>query len=195
MRRIARIIGVLLVAGGVFAGFASSAGATKPAPEHKVTLCHRTGSATNPYIEVTVDIASSGYVKGGHNHHEQVGNGLGGDIIPAYTYGDFSYPGKGLDGDGAAILANHCRLLAPPVTQPPTTVKPPVKPQPPTAPVPPGTPPGLVLAPIPPSAVGSPVAQTPGQLPFTGSSTVPLLLGGLGSVLFGSTLIRRRATA
>lgn len=99
----------------------SPANATKPNPDHKVTLCHRTGSATNPYVVITTDIASDGYVKGGHNEHEQVGNGLGGDIIPAYEYTDveggvFSYPGKNLDfvfpnGEtGAEVLAAGCVL-------------------------------------------------------------------------------------
>lgn len=48
---------------------------------HKVTYCHRTGSAKNPYVVVTSDIKS---VNGptDHQHHEQVGNGEGPDIIP-----------------------------------------------------------------------------------------------------------------
>lgn len=94
-----------------------------PNDGHKITLCHRTGSADNPYVSVTVDIASSGFVQGGHTNHEQVGNGLGGDIIPAYEafakdgkeWVPFSYPGKNLDTiiggvTGAEILAAGCQI-------------------------------------------------------------------------------------
>ena len=52
---------------------------------HKVTFCHRTGSAKNPYVLVTSDIKSVNDFDLGttdHQHHEQVGNGLGPDIIP-----------------------------------------------------------------------------------------------------------------
>ncbi len=52
---------------------------------HKVTYCHRTGSAKNPYVVVTSDIKSVNDIDSmttDHQHHEQVGNGLGPDIIP-----------------------------------------------------------------------------------------------------------------
>lgn len=81
---------------------------TNPNADHKVTLCHRTGSASggnqhNGYDLITVDIASSGLVKGGHAGHEQIGNGPGGDLIPPYDayakvkgeWVKFSYAGKG----------------------------------------------------------------------------------------------------
>src|SRR4029079_7285800 len=32
--------------------------ATKPDPLHQVTICHRTNSVTNPYVQITVDEAS-----------------------------------------------------------------------------------------------------------------------------------------
>jgi hypothetical protein len=52
---------------------------------HKVTYCHRTGSAKNPYVVITSDIASVNdldAMTSDHQSHEQVGNGLGPDIIP-----------------------------------------------------------------------------------------------------------------
>lgn len=116
-------------AGFMLAAIPAHATNTDPNADHKVTLCHRTGSAAggelkNGYNEITVDIASSGLVKGGHTNHEQVGNGPGPDIIPAYEafakvkgqWEAFSYPGKGLDWvfedgtTGAEFLANGCAL-------------------------------------------------------------------------------------
>ena len=37
---------------------AGTATATKPHPDHKVQLCHRTASDTNPYVLIDVDEAS-----------------------------------------------------------------------------------------------------------------------------------------
>lgn len=124
-----------LLLGALSIGFAlpASATPTDPNEDHKVTICHRTGSADggelkNGYNEITVDIASSGLVKGGHTGHEQIGNGPGPDIIPAYEayakvmgeWVEFSYPGLNLDyvfedgTTGAEFLANGCALNTPP---------------------------------------------------------------------------------
>jgi hypothetical protein len=157
---------------------ANAAWATKPDPGHKVTLCHRTGSATNPYIVITTDIASDGYVKGGHNNHEQVGNGLGGDIIPAYTYQDFSYPGKNLDfvfpnGEtGAEVLAAGCVLTSVSPTPTPTETPPPTSTPPPTTP-PPTTKPPKTHTPTWTPTWTPTNGATPGKHPlaFTGSNT------------------------
>ena len=109
------VVGAALVA-------PAAAFATQPAPDHKVTICHRTNSDTNPYVVIDVDIASSGHLKGGHDtRHEGPIWELGlkaqhvewGDIIPPYTYGEFSYPGQNWTADGQAIRANGCAMPDP----------------------------------------------------------------------------------
>lgn len=125
---LAAAVGVL---GTTLAAGLSPAAATMP-PDHKVTICHATHSVTNPYVEITVDIASSGYVRGGHADHtgpvpaspddlaQFKADGVHwGDVIPAYTYGDFSYPGLNNTDVGLSLLENGC--LVP--EQPPATVK------------------------------------------------------------------------
>jgi hypothetical protein len=122
-----RIAGGAVIAGLVL-GTAllapSAALATKPAPDHQVTICHRTNSDTNPYVEITVDIASSGHLKGGHDteHEGPIWNPTlktqkieWGDIIPPYTYLDFSYPGQNIGPEGQAILDNGCVVPGQPV--------------------------------------------------------------------------------
>jgi|GEM_PF-4017218 len=52
-RFIATLAAIPFVAFGVL-GAAQTASATPP-PDHKVTFCHATGSATNPYVIITTD--------------------------------------------------------------------------------------------------------------------------------------------
>jgi LPXTG-motif cell wall-anchored protein len=77
-----------------------SAKATQPTPDHTVTLCHATSSDENPYVELTVDIASVKFL--GHHSHAD-------DIIPAFTIGNLVYPGKNVPA-GQAILDNECNI-------------------------------------------------------------------------------------
>lgn len=132
-----RIVGWLVVAGLLGAALIapSAALATKPDPGHKVTVCHATNSDTNPYVVKSVDIASSGYVKGGHSDHAgpiwdatlKAKHISWGDIIPSYTYGTFSYPGLNWTAQGQAIRNAGCTIpkatksLSP--TPTPTTVQ------------------------------------------------------------------------
>lgn len=82
-----------------------------PKVTDNVTLCHATASATNPFVEETVD-PDSIVRKSGHDSHE-------GDIIPAFDYADGSYPGKNLDQ--AALLDSGCQAIEESPTTEPTT--------------------------------------------------------------------------
>jgi LPXTG-motif cell wall-anchored protein len=131
--RRARVVGMSAIAIGILLLFTAAtplaAGATQPSPEHQVTLCHATDSYSNPYVSVTVDVASVQFEgHDGHNgpvfyadipKHEQWG-----DIIPPFDYGDAgSYPGKNWTTAGQAIWNAGC-AVAPPTTtttEPPTT--------------------------------------------------------------------------
>jgi LPXTG-motif cell wall-anchored protein len=113
----------------VLLGIMPSAGATKPSPEHKITLCHRTDSYTNPYVVITVDIASVQFE--GHDGH----NGpvffpsipkhqKWGDIIPPFNFGPgHVYAGKNWTSAGQAVFDNGCASVTvpPPSTAPKTT--------------------------------------------------------------------------
>lgn len=92
--------------------------------EHKVTICHRTNSATNPYVQITVDFhAVDGH--GEDSDHAGVHTGgvyepgmkesgeAWGDIIPAFTTPDGeSHPAVNWTEAGQAIFANGCELPA-----------------------------------------------------------------------------------
>jgi hypothetical protein len=172
------------------------ASATKP-PDHKVTICHATGSSTNPFVIINVDIASSGYLKAGHDLHDD-------DIIPPYTYGTFSYPGKNWTASGQTILANGCRLA---VAAQPSLVTSPTQATSPTQ----GGSPGAGGSPT--SGAGSgavsgssasagSTAGSQGEvLAETGMNSPDMMLGillvVLGSIgtIAGTISIRRRRTA
>jgi hypothetical protein len=125
-----RFAGWLVVAGLLGAAIIapSAALATKPDPGHKVTICHATNSDSNPYRAITVDIASSGYVKSGHADHTgpvwdatlKARHISWGDIIPSYTYGTFAYPGLNWNAQGQAIWNADCTIPKTNPTVPPT---------------------------------------------------------------------------
>lgn len=73
MQRFRRALGTLSIVGLLTLAMALPAGATpKDANgEHKVTICHVTNSATNPWVILEVDVAAfDGEGKNDHTHHE-----------------------------------------------------------------------------------------------------------------------------
>ena len=106
-----------------------------------VTICHATKSATNPYIQETVAVASLG---NGHGH-----NGVNpGDIVPPTPGTDFPN-GNNWDATGQAIYNNGCKIPGPtptptkgvgPTPTPTSTPTPTNTPTPTTTPTPTLTP-------------------------------------------------------
>ena len=89
-----------------------------------VTICHSTGSHTNPYVVNSP--ATSGDV-GGHDGHNGPVWFPGitvewGDIIPPFTYDGGSYTGQNWDAEGQAIYNNGCNIPQP--TPTPTDIPP-----------------------------------------------------------------------
>lgn len=86
--------------GGVTPATASPSAAV----ERKVTLCHRTASFSNPYVEITVD--QNSVLSQGHGSHT-------GGVYPAAGWGDIIPPFDGYAGlnwtpEGQTILASGC---------------------------------------------------------------------------------------
>ena len=81
-RRRGAAIGVALALG---AGGLIGAGSAAAKPDPKVTLCHATGSETNPYELITVAAAAA------YNGHLGPDHQDGRDIIPPFTYQGESY--------------------------------------------------------------------------------------------------------
>ena len=139
--------GLLMLSAGLFLTISPTVGATPPDKdgEHKVTICHRTNSVTNPYVVETVDYAaadgSMGQGNGDHTIHTgpvfnfeadpdvaypTPRNGdQWGDIIPLYGDED-QFGGLNWTATGQAIFEAGC---ARPVT---TTSRHPKAPRPTT---------------------------------------------------------------
>jgi hypothetical protein len=90
---------------GTIGGTAAIAAATPAdASGHTVTICHATASATNPYVVITVDVASIGDTSG----HGRSGVNAG-DIIPPFDIAGVHY-----DGNNVNLLGNTSGCPLPP---------------------------------------------------------------------------------
>ena len=98
---------------------AVSANATTPDNEKKITICHATSSATNPFVSVTINLkALNGHTGAQHTHL---------DIVPVND-GDIMPQGQNLTDANLAILASGCATVGVDPVVPPvdTPVVPPV---------------------------------------------------------------------
>jgi septal ring-binding cell division protein DamX len=103
--------------GVVGLGLMGATVAANAAPDNKITICHATGSASNPYLAQTINVnALSAHV------------GDTGDIVPAND-GAAMPLGQNLTAANLILLANNC--VAPPAPVDPDPVDPdPVDPDP-----------------------------------------------------------------
>lgn len=104
---------------------ASIVAASNKGTDHKITICHRTNSMSNPYVQITVDKASADGQggKGDHyaNHTGTVwtsdsAKGTWGDIIPPI---EGVHNGRNWTLEGQAIWNNDCQPLKAPAVTPP----------------------------------------------------------------------------
>lgn len=115
---------VIAVAGAAGAAIPIAAFGGQPNNAHnKVTICHATGSKSNPYVRITPDAA--GVVAGHAAHQDQR------DIIPPFDYYDSGgtlhhFPGQNWTAEGQAIFNNGCKAPKPgrPGTPPPPSTTP-----------------------------------------------------------------------
>lgn len=128
-----RVVGVMALMLALAPLGGTPASASQGGDDHKVTLCHRTNSESNPYVVITIDKA--GVFKTGHDSHDEgpvwqpgfkAAGQRWGDIIPPFTYYESpqaerddelsEYPGLNW-AEGQAIYANGCQPTTPPAPE------------------------------------------------------------------------------
>jgi uncharacterized repeat protein (TIGR01451 family) len=125
----AAVLAAVLILGGQLAALADAASATASPSTAKITICHRTNAAKNPYVQITVAReAADGLTGNGHGadhfaeHQGPIfdpaihGNGDDwGDIIPPVDDNGDAMPHNGLNWSsaGQAIWNDGCDLAPP----------------------------------------------------------------------------------
>lgn len=104
MFRVSAAVVGALVSGTIAVVTVPSASASLASPG-RVTICHATGSASNPYVQITV---SENAVRDGRAHNRD-GHQSGEDIIPP---GPYDPDGRNWDADGQTIYNNGCLTFA-----------------------------------------------------------------------------------
>lgn len=80
-------------------------------PPGKVTICHATGSASNPYVQITIN---QNAVREGRGHNRD-GHQSGEDIIPP---GPHDSDGRNWDLAGQTVVGDGCLTFAPDILPP-----------------------------------------------------------------------------
>jgi hypothetical protein len=83
-----------------------------PGPPDRVTICHATGSASNPYVQITV---SANAVREGRGHNRD-GHQGGEDIIPSGE--SYDPDGRKWDLASQTIYDDGCLSFAPDILPP-----------------------------------------------------------------------------
>jgi hypothetical protein len=102
-----RALASLALAAVIGAGVVPALGA-KPQVPNKITICHATASATNPFVLISP--AAAGVLAGHVDHHH------GDDVIPPFQHRKGSFAGQNWDDAGRALHAAGCdaSLVSPP---------------------------------------------------------------------------------
>jgi len=116
------VLGAVAVVALAGSSLAISAGTAGAEVVDTVTICHRTNSNSNPYVQITPDV--SGVLDGHADHTGPVWDPTlkaqhitWGDIIPPFDYDGGSFPGLNWTTDGQAIFNNDCEPVGPPPVQ------------------------------------------------------------------------------
>jgi uncharacterized repeat protein (TIGR01451 family) len=132
------ILSAFVLFAGQFAALASGRGGDDS--QSKITICHRTNSATNPYVEITIAREAADGLTGSGNQADHFGEHKGplasseqvaqdlkddhiewGDIIPNVDDDGNPMPHGGLNWttEGQAMWRAGCVFAAPPTSPPP----------------------------------------------------------------------------